>query len=161
MASPIAAGARFPNVAVRTMKEDKMEKLQTEEIFKGKKVVLFAVPGAFTPTCSNTHCPSFVRDAKRLKEKGVDLITCTAVNDAFVMDAWSKSQKADGVILMLADGNGELAQAVGMSKDITAGGLGIRSKRYAMIIDDCVVKYVAVDETGAANTSADAIIAKL
>jgi len=157
----IVAGDRIPNITVRTWKDDKITPLQTEEVFKGKKAVLFAVPGAFTPTCSNTHCPSFVRDAKRLKEKGVDLIACTAVNDVFVMDAWSKSQKADGVILMLADGNGELAKAVGMLKDGSAAGLGIRSKRYAMIIDDGVVKYVAVDESGAATTSADAIIAKL
>jgi len=155
----IKVGDKFPAVTVRTMKNDSTESLNTEELFKGKRVVLFAVPGAFTPTCSSTHCPSFVRDAEKLKEKGVELVCCTAVNDQFVMDAWSKSQKADGKILMLADGGAELAKAIGM--DFVIPGLGIRSKRYAMIIEEGVVKWIGVDDKGVVNSGADAILANL
>jgi len=159
--SSINVGDRFPSINLFTFKDDKITPINTEEAFKGKKVVLFAVPGAFTPTCSNTHCPSFVRDAEKLKAKGVDLVACTSVNDAFVMDAWSKSQKADGKILMLADGNAQLTEAIGMVKDSSPSGMGKRSKRYVMIIDDMIVKHVAVDEKGVEQTSADAILSKL
>jgi len=130
-------------------------------LFKDKKVVLFAVPGAFTPGCSKTHCPSFVKGAKDLKKKGVDLIACTAVNDPFVMNAWAQDQKAEGVITFLADGTGILAKILGMELDLSDKGLGIRSKRYAMILNDGVIEHLAVDDSGIKETTADAIISKL
>jgi peroxiredoxin len=111
--------------------------------------------------CSKTHCPSFVRGAALLKGKGVDLVACTAVNDCFVLDAWSKSQFADGKIQFLADGNGDFAKKVGMVLDLTSRGLGVRSKRYALIVENGVVKHVAVDETGVEKTTADALLPKL
>jgi len=157
----IKVGDKFPSATVRTLKDDTVESLNTAELFKGKRVVLFAVPGAFTPTCSSTHCPSFVRDAEKLKAKGVELVCCTAVNDHYVMDAWGKSQKAEGKILMLADGTAELTKALGMELDRFSTGLGLRSKRYAMIIEDGIVKWIGVDEKGVTNSGADAILANL
>eukprot|EP01027_Heterolobosea_sp_BB2_P026079 GEZU01040090.1.p1 GENE.GEZU01040090.1~~GEZU01040090.1.p1 ORF type:complete len:161 (-),score=54.24 GEZU01040090.1:121-603(-) len=157
----IQVGDKIPEFTFMTMKENGPAPISTSEIFSGKKVVLFAVPGAFTPTCSNSHCPGFVQEAALLKSKGVDLVACTAVNDAFVMDAWSKSQKADGKILMLADGNGDFARAVGLELDLRPRGLGIRSKRYAMLVEDGVVKYLGVDESGLDKSSAGAILLQL
>src|SRR5690606_23490767 len=114
----------------------------------GKKVVLFAVPGAFTPTCSVRHLPGFVEKAEAFKAKGIDTVACVAVNDVFVMDAWGKSQNAADKVEMLSDGNGELAKALGLELDATKGGLGMRSKRYAMLVEDGVVKSVHVEEPG-------------
>ena len=158
MAGQIQPGAHFPDVKVFTLEDNKPKAVPTAEVFKGKKVVLFAVPGAFTPTCSKDHCPSFVREAKAFKAKGVDLVACTSVNDAWVMDAWAHEQKTEGHILMLADGNGDLAKAVGLVKDASVAGLGIRSKRYAMYIEDLNVKFVAVDETGYGQSSAENVL---
>jgi peroxiredoxin len=118
----------------------------TDEIFKGKKVVLFAVPGAFTPTCSNNHLPGFLKNADAMKAKGIDAIAVTGVNDVFVMEAWKKSTGATGKIEFLADGNGEFAKALDMTMDGSGGGLGTRSKRYAMLVEDGVVKTLNVEE---------------
>jgi peroxiredoxin len=158
MAGQIQPGTAFPDVKVFVLENDKPKAVQTAEVFKGKKVVLFALPGAFTPTCSKDHCPSFVREAKAFKSKGVDIVACTSVNDAWVMDAWARDQKTEGHILMLADGNADLAKAVGLVKDASGAGLGIRSKRYALYIEDLTVKFIAVDETGYGQSSAENVL---
>jgi len=129
---------------------------------KGKRIAIFAVPGAFTPTCSAKHVPSYVQNIDKLRAKGVDEIWCIAVNDAFVMGAWGKDQKADGKVLMLADGNGEFTKAVDLELDARANGLGIRSKRYAMVVDNGVVKTLNVEAPGAFEvSSAEAILKAL
>jgi peroxiredoxin len=135
----------------------------TDEVFKGKKVVLFAVPGAFTPTCHKNHLPGFVQNAAAIKAKGVDSIAVTAVNDGFVMDAWKKASNAEGKIEFLADGNGEFAKAIDMTLDGSGNGLGLRSKRYSMLVEDGVVKKLNVEEApGKAETSsADALLKQL
>jgi len=117
----------------------------TDELFKGKKVVLFAVPGAFTPTCSNNHLPGFVKNADAIKAKGIDTIAVTGVNDVFVMNAWKKSSNADA-IEFLADGSANFAKALGLVADLTERGLGVRSQRYAMVIDDGVIKTLNVED---------------
>ncbi len=134
-----------------------------DEVFKGKKVVLFAVPGAFTPTCHKNHLPGFVQNAAAIKAKGVDSIAVTAVNDGFVMDAWKKASNAEGKIEFLADGNGEFAKAIDMTLDGSGNGLGLRSKRYSMLVEDGVVKKLNVEEApGKAETSsADALLKQL
>ena len=121
----------------------------TDEVFKGKKVVLFAVPGAFTPTCHKNHLPGFVTNADAIKAKGVDAIAVTGVNDPFVMDAWKKATGADGKIEFLADGNGDFAKAIGLALDASADGLGMRSKRYSMVVEDGVVK--SLNDRGSAR----------
>ncbi len=157
----IQVGDRIPNVTLYRMGENGPEAISTDEIFAGKKVVLFALPGAFTPTCSAAHLPGFVANADKFKEKGVDTIACLSVNDAFVMDAWGKAQNADD-ILMLADGSGNFTQAVGLELDLTDRGLGVRSQRYAMIVEDSVVKELALDEGGKFElSSAEAMLARL
>ena len=132
----IAVGDKIPSV---TIKDVNMQDVSTSELFAGKKAVLFAVPGAFTPTCSNNHLPGFVEKAGDLKAKGVDLIACVSVNDAFVMKAWGEDRGTGDAIVMLADGNGDLAKAMGLEMDGKAIGFGLRSQRYAAIIDDGVV----------------------
>lgn len=137
-----------------------MQELTVEELTKGKKVVLFAVPGAFTPTCSSKHLPGFVEKADEFKAKGVDTIACVSVNDAFVMDAWGKSAGIDGKILMLADGSAEFAKAIGVELDLSDKGLGVRSRRYAMYVDDGQVKDLNIEEGGAFTvSSADELLA--
>jgi peroxiredoxin len=128
----------------------------TAHVFKGKTVVVFAVPGAFTPTCSEKHLPGFVAAAEALAGKGVATVACTAVNDIFVLSAWAKAREADGVITMLADGNADFAKALGLDVDLSAFGLGIRSKRYAMIVADGVVKYLAVEDSPPEHNKATA-----
>src|SRR5450759_1573484 len=132
----IKVGDRLPNVQFRVMTADGPAAKTTDEIFKGKKVVLFAVPGAFTPTCHRNHMPGFVQNAAAVKAKGVDQIVVTAVHEVFVMDAWNKASGADGKILPLSDGNAEFAKAVGLEMDGTGFGMGTRSKRYAMVVED-------------------------
>ncbi len=157
----INVGDRVPNVTLHHMGEKGPEAIGTDDIFSGKKVVLFALPGAFTPTSSAAHLPGFVVNADKLKQKGVDTIACLSVNDAFVMGAWGKQQNADD-ILMLADGSGNFTQAVGLELDLTERGLGVRSQRYAMIVDDGVVKELAVEAPGKFEvSSAEAMLAKL
>lgn len=156
----IKIGEKVPNVKLKVMGDKGPESVQTDDLFTGKKVVLFAVPGAFTPGCSLTHLPGFVVQADAIKAKGVDSIICTSVNDAFVMDAWGKNQNADEII-MLADGVGILAEAVGLEKDLTEVQFGVRSQRYAMILDDGVVTYLGVDDKGVEKSSAETVLAQL
>jgi peroxiredoxin len=132
--------------------------LTTEEIFSGKKVVLFAVPGAFTPTCSAKHLPGYLQNADAIKAKGVDTIACLAVNDAFVMAAWGKDRNVGDKVLMLADGNGELTGKLGLDLDATGFGLGSRSQRYSMIVDDGVVTKLNVEAAGAFEASKAEVI---
>lgn len=158
----IKAGDRIPSMNLRQMTADGPKEVSTDEFFGGKKVILFAVPGAFTPTCSARHLPGFVDKAADLKAKGVDTIACIAVNDVFVMDAWGKAQNCAGKVEMLSDGNADFAKALGLELDATKGGLGIRSKRYAMIVDDGVVKQVNVEAPGAFEvSSAEHVIGQL
>ena len=149
----IKVGDKVPSVKLKQMTPDGMKDVQTEDFFKGKKVVLFALPGAFTPTCSAKHLPGFVEKAAELKAKGVDTIACLSVNDAFVMNAWGKDQKADGKVQMLADGNADFTKAVGLELDARANGLGIRSQRYAMVVDNGVVKTLNVEKPGSFEVS--------
>ena len=158
----IKVGEKIPSLKLKTMKDGKMSDITTDEIFRGKKVVLFAVPGAFTPTCSMQHLPGFVEKAAEIRAKGVDTIACISVNDAFVMGAWGKDKGADGKVLMLADGNGDFAKAVGLEMDGTGIGFGLRSQRYALVAQDGVVKVLAVEAPMKFEvSSADAILAKL
>ena len=143
---PIKIGDKLPNTTFRVMTAEGPKPKTTDEVFKGKKVALFAVPGAFTPTCSNLHMPSFLNNVDAFKKKGVDTIAVTAVNDAFVMKQWEKATGAEGKIEFLADGSADFAKAVDMVLDASAGGLGIRSKRYSMLVDDGVVKQVNIEE---------------
>ncbi|MCG8393528.1 MAG: peroxiredoxin [Pseudomonadales bacterium] len=155
----IEVGDTLPAVTLKTNGPDGPEDLNTGDFFKGRKVVLFAVPGAFTPGCSNTHMPGFVVNADAILEK-VDAIACMAVNDAFVMDAWQQAQNAER-ITMLADGGAGFAKALGLELDASGGGMGIRSKRFALIADDGVVTYLGVDTKGVDKSSADTILAEL
>ncbi len=140
----IQVGDSIPTITLKTMGEKGPQDIGTDNIFNGKKVVLFAVPGAFTPGCSNTHLPGYVVLADKIKTKGVDTIACLSVNDAFVMHAWGKSQNADE-LLMLADGNAEFTRAIGLEADASGFGMGTRSQRYAMIVDNGVVTHLAVE----------------
>ena len=143
----IQVGDRLPNVGIAVMSADGPTTLTTDEIFGGKKVVLFAVPGAFTPTCSQAHLPGYVVQYDDLRAKGVDAVACLSVNDAFVMNAWGESQNA-AQLLMLADGSATFTEALGLVLDLTANQMGVRSKRYAMIVDDGVVTHLNVEQGG-------------
>ena len=143
---PIKVGDRLPDAKFRVMTDRRPQPKTTDDIFKGKKVALFAVPGAFTPTCNNLHIPSFLNNAAAIKAKGVHTIAVTGVNDVFVMEAWKKSTGADGKIDFLADGNGEFAKAIDMAFDGSGNGLGTRSKRYSMLVDDGVVKKLNIED---------------
>ena len=142
----IKVGDRLPEAKFRVMGAEGPAVKGTADIFKGKKVVLFAVPGAFTPTCSNNHLPGFLQNADAFKQKGIDTIAVTGVNDVFVMDAWKKASGAGSKIEFLSDGNGEFAKALDMTLDGSGFGLGTRSKRYAMLVDDGVVKKLNVED---------------
>ncbi|WNO52737.1 peroxiredoxin [Stakelama saccharophila] len=144
----IKAGDRLPDTTLVKASENGPDKVSAQEYFKGKKVALFCVPGAFTPTCSAKHLPGYVEKAGALKERGIDEIACTAVNDAFVMDAWAKSSGAEGTVTMLADGNGDLARALGLEMDGSAFGLGKRAQRYSMLVNDGVVEQIHVEAPG-------------
>jgi peroxiredoxin len=159
----IKVGDRLPEAKFRVMTAEGPGWKTTDEVFKGKKVVLFAVPGAFTPTCHKNHLPGFVQNAAAIKAKGIDSIAVTAVNDGFVMDAWKKASNAEGKIEFLTDGNGEFAKAIDMTLDGSGNGLGLRSKRYSMLVEDGVVKKLNVEEApGKAETSsADALLKQL
>ena len=158
----IKVGDPIPNVSVTAATAEGPEATETDAIFKGKKVVLFAVPGAFTPTCSARHLPGFVEQADAIKAKGVDTIACIAVNDAFVMGAWAKDQGTAGKILMLADGSGDFARAMGLELDLVARGLGVRSQRYALIAEDGIVTFLGVEEGSAFEASkAETVLAAL
>jgi len=149
----IKVGDKLPTVGLREVKESGVEEVTTDAFFKGKTVALFAVPGAFTSTCSVKHLPSFVNNADALKKKGVDVVACTAVNDAAVLRAWGEQGNATGKVTMLADGNGDLARALGLEVDLTKAGMGKRSRRYSMLVDNGVVKQLNVEEPGAYGVS--------
>jgi peroxiredoxin len=150
----INVGDKMPEGKFTRMTQDGPSKLTTDELFKGKTVVLFSVPGAFTPTCDAKHLPGFVELADQIKAKGVDTIACTAVNDVFVMNAWGKSGGVGNKILMLADGNGEYAKALGLDMDASSYGMGLRGKRFALIVKDGVATHVNIEGPGEFKVSA-------
>jgi glutaredoxin/glutathione-dependent peroxiredoxin len=157
----ITEGSRIPVGTFKIMGKEGPENLSSDEIFKGKKVVLFGLPGAFTPGCSKAHLPGYVVNADKIKARGVDTIACMAVNDAFVMSAWGNAQNAEEV-MMLADGNGEFTKSLGLEMDATGYGMGMRCKRFAMIVDDGVVRHLAVEPAGGVDvSSAEKILEKL
>ncbi|MCR9185771.1 MAG: peroxiredoxin [Halieaceae bacterium] len=157
----IKVGDKIPAVTLKTMGAEGPVNISTDEIFAGKKVLLFAVPGAFTPGCSLTHLPGYVVNADKIKAKGVDTIACMAVNDAFVMDAWGKAQNAEA-LLMLGDGNGDFTAALGLELDGTGFGLGKRSQRFAMLVDDGTVTHLNVEPgAGVDVSSAESMMALL
>ena len=156
----IAVGDSLPEATFRVFSDEGIQSLATKDVFGGKKVVLFAVPGAFTPTCHLKHLPGFIENAGVFKEKGIDTVACVAVNDPFVLDAWGKASGAEGKALLLSDGNGEFTNEIGMGFDGSAIGLGTRSKRYAMVVDDGVVTVLHTEDSpGVAEVStAEAIL---
>ncbi|MAO91995.1 MULTISPECIES: peroxiredoxin [unclassified Hwanghaeella] len=158
----IQEGEKIPAIALKKMGTNGPEEVDTAKYFAGSKVVLFSVPGAFTPTCSAKHVPGFVQNADALKAKGVDKIACLAVNDAFVMGAWGKDQGADDKVDMLADGSAAFTKALGLELDLVAAGLGVRGQRFAMVVDDGTVTHLAVEAPGAFEvSSAEAILKAL
>jgi peroxiredoxin len=158
----IKIGDKVPSAVLTQMKGGAPQPVKTDDLFAGKKVAVFALPGAFTPTCSAKHLPGFIQHAEEFKKKGVDAIACISVNDAFVMGAWGENQKADDKVLMLADGNGDFTRAVGLEMDGTRFGMGKRSQRYSMLVENGVVKQLYVEEPGAfAVSSADHMLAHL
>ena len=159
----IKVGDKVPSATLRYLSPEGPKEITTDELFGGKKVALFAVPGAFTPACSQRHLPGYVDKAAELKAKGVDQIACVAVNDAFVMNAWGKSQNVGDKVMMLADGSGDFAKAVGLTLDMGARGLGLRSQRYSMLVDNGVVKSLNIEtQPGAVEaSSADAMLKAL
>ncbi len=159
----IQVGDKVPSATLYHMTGDGPAAITSDELFSGKKVVLFALPGAFTPTCSAQHVPGYLKNAAALRDKGVDTIACLSVNDVFVMGAWGKDQGSEGQILMLADGSGDFTKAAGMELDLTARGLGVRSHRYAMVVEDGVVKALHLEENPGEldNSSAESMLAEL
>jgi peroxiredoxin len=141
----IKVGDKVPSGTFGIMKSEGPGSISTDDLFKGKRVVLFSVPGAFTPTCSKTHLPGFVQNSSALKSKGIDTVACMAVNDVFVMDAWSKSAGAEGKVMMLADGNATYTKALGLDLDAAGFGMGTRGQRFAMVVKDGVVEKVMVE----------------
>jgi glutaredoxin/glutathione-dependent peroxiredoxin len=156
----IKVGDKVPSAKLQIKTKDGVQTKTTDELFGGKKVVLFALPGAFTPTCSAKHLPGFVNNFQAIKAKGVDAIACLSVNDAFVMDAWGKDQNVEDKVMMLADGNADFTKAVGLTMDGTGYGMGTRSQRYAMVIDQGVIKALNVEAPGAFEVSSAESILK-
>ncbi|MCF8478058.1 MAG: peroxiredoxin [Pseudolabrys sp.] len=156
---PIKVGDKLPSATFRVMTGEGPKPKTTDEIFKGKKVALFAVPGAFTGTCHKQHMPTIVQSLAALKAKGIDSVAVTAVNDISVLDAWKSATNAEGVDF-LADGNAEFAKAIDLSLDLTKAGMGVRSKRYSMLVDDGVVKTINVDEPGKFEVSGGDVLLK-
>ncbi len=152
----IKVGDTLPDVTFMSMTADGPAPMSTDEVFAGKRVVLFAVPGAYTPTCSAKHLPGFLEKADELATKGVDRIACTAINDVFVMDAWGQDQNVGDKVMMLADGNGDFAQALDLVFDASSFGMGQRSRRYALVANDKVVEHFFVDEAGGFEVSSAA-----
>ena len=150
----IKAGDRMPSGKLKTMTADGPKDIATDELFKGKKVVLFSVPGAFTPTCDAKHLPGFIQNAESLAAKGVDTVACMAVNDVFVMNAWGKHSNTGDKVLMLADGNGDYARALGLELDARGFGMGTRGQRFAIVVDDGVATTVNVEAPGQFKVSA-------
>ena len=150
----IKAGDRMPSGKLKTMTADGPKDISTDDLFKGKKVVLFSVPGAFTPTCDAKHLPGFIQNVESLKGKGVDTVACMAVNDVFVMNAWGKQSNTGDKVLMLADGNGDYARALGLELDARGFGMGTRGQRFAIVVDDGVAKTVNIEAPGQFKVSA-------
>jgi glutaredoxin/glutathione-dependent peroxiredoxin len=142
----IKVGDKLPSVTLRQVTPEGPKEVTTDDFFRGKKVALFAVPGAFTPACSQRHLPGYVDKASDIKGKGVDEVACVAVNDPAVMTAWGKDQRTEGKVTMLADGSGDFVRALGLELDLTKAGLGMRSKRYSMLVDNGVVKSLNIEE---------------
>jgi peroxiredoxin len=158
----IQVGERLPAGTLKTMTKDGPRDVTTDDLFKSKKVVLFSVPGAFTPTCDAKHLPGFVQLAEQIKAKGVDTIACMAVNDVFVMAAWGKSGGVADKIMMLADGNGSYSKALGLEFDASGYGMGVRGKRFALIVQDGVAASVDIEEPGQFKVSAaEHVLSKL
>ncbi|NBC32742.1 MAG: redoxin family protein [Alphaproteobacteria bacterium] len=158
---PIQEGDKIPSVTLKHLTDEGMQEISTDDIFKGQKVIMFAVPGAFTPTCSNQHLPGFLSHADDFKAKGIDRVVCMAVNDPFVMKAWGTHAGVADKVMMLPDGNGEFTRALGLEMDGSGVSLGQRSKRFAMLVEDGVVKALGVDDKGLGASSAEAMLAKL
>ena len=150
----IQVGDKIPSITLHHMTTDGPTAITTEEIFSGKKVVLFALPGAFTPTCSAQHVPGYVANAEAIRAKGVDTIACLSVNDAFVMGAWGRDQGVGDKVQMLADGSAKFTKAVGLELDLSERGLGLRAARYAMVVDDGVVQSLHIETAGGLDVSA-------
>jgi glutaredoxin/glutathione-dependent peroxiredoxin len=149
----INIGDKLPSATLIQMKDDAPRPVKTDEFFANKKVVLFAVPGAFTPTCSAKHLPGFVHNAEAMKAKGIDAVACVSVNDAFVMGAWGNEHMTGERVIMLADGNGDFTKALGLEMDASKYGMGLRSQRYAMLVVDGVVRKLFLEEPGAFSIS--------
>jgi len=158
----IKVGDRIPNTALTMVTKGGPEPIETDAYFAGRKIALFAVPGAFTPTCSARHLPGYVEKARELQDKGIDVVACVSVNDAFVMQAWGAQAGVDTKVTMLADGNGDFAEALGLAADFSKFGMGKRSQRWSAIVDDGVVKELNVEEPGAFRvSSAEFMLAQL
>jgi glutaredoxin/glutathione-dependent peroxiredoxin len=158
----IKVGDTIPSMKLMQATPEGPKEISTDEIFKGKKVVLFAVPGAFTPTCSARHLPGFVQNAEAIHAKGVDTVACLAVNDAFVMGAWGKDQGTAEKVMMLADGSAAFTKALGLELDLVARGMGVRSQRYALVAEDGKVTHLGIEQPGGFEVSkAEAILAAL
>ena len=158
----IGVGDKIPAATLYQMTGEGPAAISTDDIFNGKKVAIFGVPGAFTPTCSAKHLPGFVAKADELKAKGIDQIVCMSVNDAFVMGAWAKDQGADDKVLLVGDGSAEFTKAAGLELDLTARGLGVRCQRFAMVVDNGTVKSIEIDAAGAfEKTSAESVLSSL
>jgi glutaredoxin/glutathione-dependent peroxiredoxin len=158
----IKIGDTLPSAEFAVTTADGQQKLSTDVIFAGRKVVLFGVPGAFTPTCSMNHLPGFLHNVDAIKAKGVDTIACVTVNDVHVVNAWAKHAGTDGKIMMLADGNGSFAKATGLELDLNVAGMGMRNKRYSMLVENGVVRQLNIEEKSGVNVSgADTILTQL
>ena len=158
----IKIGDTIPDVTLQQMQEKGVTNINTGDLFKGKKVALFALPGAYTPTCSASHLPGYVVKSDELFAKGIDSIICLSVNDAFVMGAWGKEHNADDRVQMIADGSGDFTRAIGLELDLTKNGMGMRSQRYAMVVNDGVVETFNIEAAGKFEVSdADTILASL
>ena len=158
----IQVGDKIPTATLKYLGPEGPKDISTDELFGGKKIALFAVPGAFTPTCSQRHLPGYVEKASDLKAKGIDQIVCVSVNDAFVMGAWGKSQNVGDKVLMLADGSGDFTRALGIELDLRSRGLGVRSDRYSMVVENGVVKQLNREKPGQFEvSSAEAMLKAL
>ena len=158
----IKVGDKIPAVNLRQVTDSGVQDIDAQDFFRGKRVALFGVPGAFTSTCSAKHLPSFANNSESLKKKGVDVIACTSVNDAAVMRAWGEHSNTADKVTMLADGNGDFARSIGVEADMSKNGMGRRSRRYSMLVDDGVVKQFYLEEPGAFGiSSGDHLVAQL
>ena len=157
----IKAGDKIPSIELKTMTIDGPDGITTDDLFNGKKVILFGLPGAFTPTCSAKHVPGYVQHADAIKAKGVDSIACISVNDAFVMGAWGKDQNVGDKVMMLADGSAEFTKAAGLELDLVDRGMGVRCQRFSMIVDNGVIQSINIDEGTFDKTSAEQALSDL